>query len=100
DHAHNDYLETTAEWGIIPAAVFWGAVFIIALRGAYVFVVTPSYRQAGVLLTSIGAVSAILVHSLGDFNLQIPSNAMLFFVFLGLIVHAATYDKRLIRLNQ
>jgi len=32
----------------------------------------------------MGAVFSILVHSLTDFNLQIPSNAMLFFTFVGI----------------
>ena len=32
----------------------------------------------------LGAVFAIFLHSLTDFNLQIPSNAILFFTFVGL----------------
>jgi hypothetical protein len=32
----------------------------------------------------MGAIFSILVHSFADFNLQIPSNAMLFFSFVGI----------------
>jgi len=84
DHAHNDYLETAAEWGIGPAVVFWvvvGTVFVsLVLR----FLQGERGRQQGILLASIGAIFAILVHSLADFNLQIPSNAILFFSFIGI----------------
>ena len=41
-------------------------------------------EQRGILLVCIGAIFTILVHSLTDFNLQIPSNAMLFFTFIGI----------------
>jgi len=35
-------------------------------------------------MACIGAIFSILIHSLTDFNLQIPSNAMLFFAYVGL----------------
>jgi hypothetical protein len=37
-----------------------------------------------VLLAASGAVFAMLLHSLTDFNLQILSNAMLFCILVGL----------------
>jgi len=84
DHAHNDYLETIAEWGTPIAPVFWiaiGFIFISAIR-AFLGPGPPEHR--GILLACIGAIFSILIHSLTDFNLQIPSNAMLFFAYVGL----------------
>jgi O-antigen ligase len=84
DHAHNDYLETTAEWGIAPALVFWvivGAAFFSFIRH---LLQTRSDQEQGILLACVGAVFTILIHSFADFNLQIPSNAVLFFTFIGL----------------
>jgi O-antigen ligase len=84
DHAHNDYLETVAEWGILPGVLFWAGVLALIVRSVRVFRASDSSRVRGILLGSIGAVVTIMIHSLADFNLQIPSNAMLFFVALGI----------------
>lgn len=84
DHAHNDYLETAAELGIAAAAALWGAVGWILMRMIRAFRATHSPERSGILLGCIGSVTGMLIHSLTDFNLQIPSNAMLFFALLGL----------------
>src|SRR5262245_10819588 len=84
DHAHNDYLETAAEWGLPVAMAFWSFIVFTAARAVRLFVSVQSLEQQGILLACIGAILAILVHSLMDFNLQIPSNAMLFFTFVGI----------------
>jgi putative inorganic carbon (HCO3(-)) transporter len=84
DHAHNDYLETAAEWGLPVAMAFWSFIVFTAARAVRLFVSVQSPEQQGILLACIGAILAILVHSLMDFNLQIPSNAMLFFTFVGI----------------
>lgn len=84
DHAHNDYLETTAEWGVLPSVTFWVLVVISLVRAVRLFVSLRSPEKRGILLACIGAIFSILVHSLADFNLQIPSNAMLFFTFVGI----------------
>ena len=84
DHAHNDYLEMIAEWGIPVAIPFWMSLFYLLYRSVRAFLTLDSIKQRGTLLACIGAVFSILVHSLTDFNLQIPSNAMLFFTFVGI----------------
>jgi len=84
DHAHNDYLETAAEWGLPLAAAFWSFLFFTVIRGVRLFIAIESPEQRGVLLACSGAMFSILLHSLADFNLQIPSNAMLFFTFAGM----------------
>ena len=38
----------------------------------------------------MGAMFSILLHSLTDFNLQIPSNLMLFFLFVGITAQAGS----------
>jgi O-antigen ligase len=92
DHAHNDYLETAAEWGLLPSAVFWAGIFFVFGRTIAAFLRSRDPVRRGVLLASSGAMSAILLHSLTDFNLQIPANAMLFGAFVG--IAAATSAKR------
>lgn len=84
DHAHNDYLETVAELGLPLASAFWAFVFFVLWRSVRSILTTHPRERRGFALGCAGALFSILVHSLADFNLQIPSNAMLFFVFLGI----------------
>jgi len=88
NHTHNDYLEALAETGIaggLCCAWFIGVLLAESLK---------RYRQfnnsfAGVLqLSGLVACSGFLVHSLVDFNLHIPANALLLF----LMAHLATAE--------
>jgi hypothetical protein len=93
DHAHNDYLETAAEWGLPLAAAFWSCLFFVVIRGVRLFVSIELPEQRGILLACTGAIFSILVHSFTDFNLQIPSNAMLFFTFVGISLALPLQEK-------
>jgi O-antigen ligase len=84
DHAHNDYLETAAEWGVVPAGVFWALIVLVFYRSIRLFLKLADVERTSIILAAAGAIFAMLVHSLADFNLQIPSNAMLFAVAVGL----------------
>ncbi len=80
NHTHNDYLEALAETGIIGGLCcvwFLGVLSINALKG-----IASTDNSFGSILNLSGIVgcSGILVHSLVDFNLHIPANALLFFV--------------------
>jgi len=80
NHAHNDYLETLAETGVlggICCALFLGLVLLNSMKG--LAELGTSFAAALNLSGLIGCVG-IAVHSLVDFNLHIPANAMLFFV--------------------
>jgi len=77
-------VEAAAEWGLPVATAFWSFVVFAAVRAIRLFVSVHSPEQRGILLACIGAILAILIHSLMDFNLQIPSNAALFFTFVGI----------------
>jgi O-antigen ligase len=80
NHAHNDYLEALAETGILGGlccAWFLGVLLWNSLKG-----ITDLGTSFGPVLNLAGLIgcSGILVHSLVDFNLHIPANALLFFV--------------------
>lgn len=83
DHTHNDYLETAVEWGVPIAAAFWLFIFGTLFHSVRTVWSDGSPERIGILLACSGAIFSILVHSLVDFNLQIPSNAMLFLSFVG-----------------
>ena len=49
------------------------------------------YRRA-IVLACVGSTVALLVHSVMDFNLQIPANALIFSVVLGIGYKAACLE--------
>jgi O-antigen ligase len=78
NHAHNDYLEALAETGILGGlACAW---FLVALfAGALRYFEREGNSFANTLrLCGLTACCGLLVHSLVDFNLHIPSNLLLF----------------------
>ena len=84
DHAHNDYLEAAVDWGIPLALCFWGFVVWRFWRSIATFLGSADPWRQGIGLGCAGAIFSILVHSLVDFNLQIPVNLMIFSMILGL----------------
>jgi O-antigen ligase len=84
NHTHNDYLEGLAETGIVGGLCcvwFLGILLFDSLRrlsqprGAF-----ASTVQLSGLIGCLG----FLTHSLVDFNLHIPANALLFFLMANL----------------
>jgi O-antigen ligase len=77
DFAHNDYLQLLAEMGVVGFAI--GATLTLSVVRTAVREAVGS-RDPGARYFAVacaGALAAILVHSLADFNLYIPANAML-----------------------
>lgn len=83
-YAHNDYLQSAAEWGIPGAALFWWFVLWRFLRTIRLFFQSHNPWRQGMALGCSAGIFAILLHSLVDFNLQIPGNLMIFCTILGL----------------
>ena len=82
--AHNDYVQLAVETGLVGilcAAAFLFLVFRNALRR-----VRRAWRDwfSAVSLAAMISCTALLVHSLFDFNLEIPANAAAFAFFAGL----------------
>ncbi len=83
--SHNDYLQILADGGMIGGLLalwFIGIVLRAVLRG----IRAPDPLVAGIALGSGAGIAAILTHSLLDFNLQLPANAMLFLVLCSMAI--------------
>jgi O-antigen ligase len=78
DHVHNDYLEALAETGLLGGLC--GVSFLwLLFRGALrSFTAEQGHFSRALHAGAIAAVCGILLHSTVDFNLHIPSNALLF----------------------
>jgi hypothetical protein len=95
EHAHNDYLELLADYGLAGGLIFLGGVglFIFGLvktwphvrRAENDFGTGMSSRYA-FFLGAVSGVFALAVHSLVDFNLHVPANVLAFVTVLGLVV--------------
>ncbi|MEW6129413.1 MAG: O-antigen ligase family protein [Acidobacteriota bacterium] len=84
--AHNDYLQILADCGIIGGLL--AGWFLMALgQAVWRAVQSRDATLAGVALACGGGIFALLVHSFSDFNLQIPSNALLFLVLAAIVSH-------------
>jgi O-antigen ligase len=78
EHAHSDYLEFAAEIGIPAAALLFIGLWVLVFRVGRGALTLPSVRERTLAAGCTGAMAAILVHGVTDFNLQIPSNALIF----------------------
>lgn len=84
DHVHNDYLEFASETGIIGIGLL-GGIVISTLAVALL----AQYRRRnplmrGMSFAAIMGMTAMLIHSAVDFNLQIPANAATFVMLVAL----------------
>jgi O-antigen ligase len=84
NHAHNDYLELASDLGLPAALVLFGGIFWILARAVRTFLRARGSFERSVALGCAGSIAAILLHSMADFNLYIPANALLFALVLGI----------------
>ena len=83
--AHNDYLQFTSETGLALIPIMIWMMIALFLKGFKKFE-NPSRLVRGVTIGAMSGITAILVHSIFDFNLHIPSNAILFTVLAAIVV--------------
>jgi O-antigen ligase len=89
EFAHNDYLQILADGGVIGGVI--AVVFIVVFARTFsrgLRAQEPLVR--GIALGSGAGIFALLVHSAMDFNLQIPSNALLFLFLSAAAASAAS----------
>lgn len=86
-YAHNEYLQTLAEYGAVGLTLF--AVFILwGLGRLFAVYVMRDLRGQAEFLTAgfLGAAAASLVHAVFDFNFHISANTHLLILLGGLTV--------------
>jgi O-antigen ligase len=92
--AHNDYLHFISEVGIVLMAILIWMVIALYKKG-FNKLKNPSRLVRGTTLGAMSGVTAILIHSIFDFNLHIPANAILFTVLAAIVVSPIPkYDQR------
>jgi len=102
-HAHCDYLELLSEYGIIGACVVTAFLFIhvrAGLRG-YSFLLRkrllasfqPRSNTFAFHLGVICSLAALAVHSVVDFNMHAPADALLYAFFFGTLANPGFEEK-------
>ncbi len=84
DYAHNDYLQFLAEFGALASLLLLLAVLLCFYWALQAMRLRRDDLFKGLGFASAMAIIAIGIHSLVDFNLQIPANAFMFIFMLAL----------------
>ena len=100
-YVHNDYLNALTEWGVVGVGIILATMLLLS-RGFF-----HTWAQVGrnhaelnrrrsnreaLLLGAMFGILAMLLHSVVDFNLQIPANALLFVALMGIITSFRRYE--------
>lgn len=85
NYAHNDYLQVSAEMGISGLLCMAYIIFLILKKGFLTYFVARSNFKKFITLGAVIGILSIAIHSMADFNLNIPANAALFAVLAGII---------------
>jgi O-antigen ligase len=93
NHAHNDYLEIASDVGIPAAILLFGSIVLLLRRVVKTVSFMEGRFEKAVALGCLGSIVAILLHSVTDFNLYIPANALAFSVILGLAATTSVTGK-------
>jgi O-antigen ligase len=101
-YAHNDYLNTLADWGVVGAglivlALGWTAAgarrsLRFFLRQSEGLETKPSDRLALTVGAGAGWL-VVLAHALIDFNMQIPANALVAVAYLAILAQQLRFTK-------
>lgn len=84
--AHNDYLELLTNQGIIGFGLLATATILLLLKLFTELNIRNNRKRTslqGVQIASFCGVTAILLHSLADFNFHLPTNAVYFYLILA-----------------
>ncbi len=105
EHAHNDYLELLAEYGIIGLIGMTAFLFfhlrsgVSGLRENTDPEVNDPFgslrdNRRALQIGALTAISAYLAHSVTDFNLHVPGNALMFAFIFGITANpnGRTYE--------
>ena len=87
-YAHNDYIHLLVETGLLGFFCLMTGLIILFKDAMKFLKYNTKTRDSFAYFITLGALTgivSILVHSLADFNLHIPSNALYFTTMIGII---------------
>jgi hypothetical protein len=88
DHTHNDYLQFFIEYGLLGCLPLLAFVLLALWRALQALWRRESLYRNGVGFGAAMGILALAIHSVTDFNLQIPANAATLVVLCAIAVLA------------
>jgi putative inorganic carbon (HCO3(-)) transporter len=88
DFVHNDYLQLLAELGLMGFVIGAALAFSVVRNALHRAVNSSDLDAHYFAVACVGALATIALHSLADFNLYIPANAMLLAWIAGMAAGA------------
>jgi O-antigen ligase len=93
EQAHNDYLQALADTGIVGFACVAAFIYLLFKNALSVTKSSPSVFRRSVAHGALAGCFGILIHSLFDFPLRTPSNALFFLTLTTIAVVSIYYPK-------
>lgn len=93
EYAHNEFLNTLAEYGWLVSILWMLGLLTLLIVWIRKTVSTPSDKAAMIPIIMMALFSGTFAHAVFDFNLHIPSNALLFIGLLGILYGQGVFHK-------
>jgi len=93
-YAHNDYLHTLSDYGVIGLGLVLWAVGAFAFRGVRALRRLKKSSDLALTASVLAAAAAIAAHSFVDFNMRIPANLVTMLVLAALLIAVRQYQLR------
>jgi len=84
DHAHNDYAEFVIEAGVPGTLILALLVGLSGLHALRVILKRNDRLRVGICFAFLMASTELAIHSMTDFNLQIPANAATYVIMMAM----------------
>lgn len=95
EQAHNDYLQTLADSGLVGFACIAVFIFFLFKNGLQTIKYAESEMRRAASIGALSGCAAILIHSFVDFPLRTPSNAFFFLLLAAIATVAVSRTHRL-----
>ncbi len=90
ERAHNDYLQTLADGGIVGLICVGSFIYLLFKKGLFIVRDTSSNYRRSVTNGALAGCLGIIIHSLFDFPLRTPANSF-FFLMLAALATVTIY---------
>lgn len=89
--AHSDWVQLGVEAGLLGVAAALAAALYAAFHSLRTWRDAGSAEMRALIAGALASAAAFAIHSLFEFNFQIPANAAVFFVLVGFLLSAPSW---------